>query len=172
MKRKNYFKRTAFIMQTLEHEAATTINAARATPVPPFRPGDVIHVKLAVPENKRRPAEFRGLCIARRNRGLGSSFTLRSVLNNHAIERSFPLYSPHVLEVRVAERRKVARAKLYYLRRKPLKFSRVGGGGGGKGAAAGGGGIGGAPLVLSGAEAADAAGRAAAAAKAAKAAEV
>ncbi len=67
------------------------VTAARAVPVPPFRPGDVVHVKLAVPENKRRPAEFRGLCIARRNRGLGSSFTLRSVLNNYAVERSFPL---------------------------------------------------------------------------------
>ena len=65
--------------------------AARATPVPAFRPGDVVHVKLAVPENKRRGAEFRGLCIARRNRGLGSSFTLRSVLGNYAVERSFPL---------------------------------------------------------------------------------
>ncbi len=48
----------------------------------------------AVPENKRRPAEFRGLCIARRNRGLGSSFRLRSVLNNFAVERSFPLCAP------------------------------------------------------------------------------
>ena len=115
MKRKSYFKRAAYIMQarlrptrassprcsrltpsfpppqTLEHEAALRALAARATPVPAFRPGDVVHVKLAVPENKRRGAEFRGLCIARRNRGLGSSFTLRSVLGNYAVERSFPL---------------------------------------------------------------------------------
>ena len=83
-----------------------------------------------VPENKRRPAEFKGLCIARRNRGLGSSFTLRAVLNNHAVERMFPLYSPHILDMEVTERRKVARAKLYYLRNKPLKMSRVGTGGG------------------------------------------
>ena len=83
-----------------------------------------------MPENKRRPQEFKGLCIARRNRGIGSSFTLRAVLNNHAVERMFPLYSPHILEMEVTERRKAARAKLYYLRRKPLKFSRVGTGGG------------------------------------------
>jgi large subunit ribosomal protein L19 len=82
-----------------------------------------------VPENKRRVVEFKGLCIARRNRGLGSNFTLRAVLNNHAVERIFPLYSPHILEMEVTERRKVARSKLYYLRRKPLKFSRVGTGG-------------------------------------------
>jgi hypothetical protein len=82
-------------------------------------------------------------------------------------------YSPHVLEVRVSERRKVARAKLYYLRRKPLKFSRVAGGGAGGsgGGSAGAGGVGGAPVVLSGAQAADAAARAAVAARAAKAAE-
>lgn len=84
-----------------------------------------------VPENKRRPAEFKGLCIARRNRGIASSFTLRAVLNNHAVERMFPLYSPHILEMEVTERRKAARAKLYYLRDKPLKFSRVGTGGSG-----------------------------------------
>ena len=83
-----------------------------------------------MPENKRRPAEFKGLCIARRNRGLGSNFTLRAVINNHAVERMFPLYSPHIREMEVTERRKAARAKLYYLRRKPLKFSRVGTGGG------------------------------------------
>ena len=82
-----------------------------------------------MPENKRRIVEFKGLCIARRNRGLGSNFTLRAVLNNHAVERIFPLYSPHILEMEVTERRKAARSKLYYLRRKPLKFSRVGTGG-------------------------------------------
>ena len=93
-----------------------------------------------MPENKRRPAEFKGLCIARRNRGLGSSFTLRAVLNNHAVERMFPLYSPHILDMEVTERRKVARAKLYYLRNKPLKMSRVGTGGSVAGAEAAAGG--------------------------------
>ena len=90
---------------------------------------DASRAAQVVPENKRRLVEFKGLCIARRNRGIGSTFTLRAVLNNHAVERVFPLYSPHVLEMEVTERRKAARAKLYYLRRKPLKFSRVGTGG-------------------------------------------
>lgn len=85
----------------------------------------MLEVQLAVPENKARPASFRGLVLARRNRGIGSSFLLRSVVNNYVVERAFPLYSPHVLGVKVLERRRAARAKLFYLRNKPLSASRI-----------------------------------------------
>lgn len=125
VKRKSLFKRAAFIMQTLEHEAAAAASTAR--PVPPFRPGDVLDVHMTVPENKARPTSFRGLVIARRNRGIGSSFLLRTVLNNFVVERAFPLYSPNVLAVKVVERRSAARNKLYFVRSKPLKQSRVAG---------------------------------------------
>ena len=133
MKRKSLFKRTAHIMQTLEHEAA--LDAAAQRPLPPFRPGDVLDVQVTLPENKGRPSAFRGLVIAVRNRGIASCFHLRSVVNNFVVERSFPLYSPHVQNIAVVERRKSRRAKLYYLRRKEIKYSRVVGGGGAGGAA-------------------------------------
>ena len=122
-KRKNYHKRCAFIMQTLEHEKMTEI--AATSPVVPFRPGDVVRVKVEVLENRRRANDFTGVCIARRNRGMGSTFTLRTVLANAPVERTFPLYSPTIKEFEVLERRKVRRGKLYYLRDKPLRFSRV-----------------------------------------------
>ena len=122
-KRKTYQKRCAYIMQTLEHEKMSEIAAGSA--VPAFRPGDVLRVKVEVLENRRRANWFTGVCIARRNRGMGSSFTLRSVMANVPVERTFPLYSPTVKEVEIVERRKVRRAKLYYLREKPLRYSRV-----------------------------------------------
>jgi large subunit ribosomal protein L19 len=122
-KRKTYQKRCAYIMQTLEHEKMSEIAAGSA--VPAFRPGDVLRVKVEVLENRRRANWFTGICIARRNRGMGSSFTLRSVMANVPVERTFPLYSPTIKEMEIVERRKVRRAKLYYLRDKPLRYSRV-----------------------------------------------
>jgi len=133
VKVKSLFKRAAHMMEALESEAAAARAAAR--PLPPFRVGDVVDVSLSVPENKGRPSAFRGLVIARRSRGLASSFRLRSVVNNFIVERSFPLYSPHLTQLTVVERRKVARGKLFYLRRKPISASRVPGGGGAGGAA-------------------------------------
>jgi large subunit ribosomal protein L19 len=122
-KRKTLQKRAAFLMQTLENEKMREI--ARSSPVTPFRPGDVIRVKVAVLENRGRANNFTGICIARRNRGLGSSFTLRSVVAGVPVERTFPTYSPTIKEFEVLERRKVRRGKLYYLRDKPLRYSRV-----------------------------------------------
>ena len=122
-KRKSYFKRCGHIMETLEREHMKELAAKRA--VVPFRPGDVVKLTLEVPENRRRTQTFTGICIAKRHRGMGSSFTLRSAMGNLAVERSFPLYSPNIKGFEVLERRKVRRAKLYYLRDKPLRFSRV-----------------------------------------------
>jgi large subunit ribosomal protein L19 len=93
--------------------------------VVPFRPGDVVRVKVEVLENRRRANWFTGIVIARRNRGMGSSFTLRSVMANVPVERTFPLYAPTIKAMEIVERRKVRRAKLYYLRDKPLRYSRV-----------------------------------------------
>jgi large subunit ribosomal protein L19 len=121
-KRKTYQKRMKFLMQTLEVEKMREI--AKTSPVVPFRPGDVIRVKVEVLENRRRANDFIGICIARVNRGMGSSFTLRSVVANQPIERTFPTYSPTIKEFEIIERRKVRRAKLYYLRDKPLRYSR------------------------------------------------
>ena len=122
-KRKTYQKRCKFIMQTLEHEKMTEI--ARDSPIVPFRPGDVIRLRAEVLENRRRANWFTGVCIARRNRGIGGSFTLRSVVANVPIERTWPLYAPTIKEFEIVERRRVRRNKLYYLRDKPLRYSRV-----------------------------------------------
>ena len=122
-KRKSYFKRCGHIMETIEREHMKELAMART--VVPFRPGDVIKLTLEVPENRRRTSTFTGICIAKRHRGLGSSFTLRSVISGLVVERSFPLFTPNIKGFEVLERRKVRRAKLYYLRDKPLRFSKT-----------------------------------------------
>jgi|TARA_B110000003_G_scaffold276194_1_gene321429 large subunit ribosomal protein L19 len=121
-KRKSYFKRCGHIMETLEREHMKELAKERA--IVPFRPGDVVKLTLEVPENNRRTQTFTGICIAKRHRGMGSSFTLRSAIGNLVVERSFPLFTPNIKAMEVVERRKVRRAKLYYLRDKPLRFSR------------------------------------------------
>jgi large subunit ribosomal protein L19 len=140
IKRKNLFKRSAYIMQTLEYEAAAAAAASRPA-IPAFRAGDVLDIQFAVPDNKERLTTFRGLVIARYNRGISSSVTLRAVIHDNAVERTFPLYSPHIKSITLVERRHAARAKLFFLRRKPLRDSRIAGGGivsaGAAGAAAG-----------------------------------
>ena len=134
-KTKSLFKRAAHIMQSLEHEAALKSVAERVKPLQAFRVGDVVDLQVSLPDNKARLSSFRGLVIARRNRGLASSVRLRSVVNNFIVERAFPLYSPNLKSLTVVERRKAVRAKLYFLRRKPIKASRVAQGGGAGGAA-------------------------------------
>jgi large subunit ribosomal protein L19 len=121
-KRKSYFKRCGHMMETLEREKMKELAAERH--IVPFRPGDVVKLTLEVPENNRRTQTFTGVCIAKKHRGLGSSFTLRTAIGNLAVERSFPLFTPNIKAMEILERRKVRRAKLYYLREKPLRFSR------------------------------------------------
>ena len=126
-KRKTYEKRAGHMMETLERERITEmLNEREGVKISPFRPGDVVQLTMEVPENRRRTQRFTGICIARKNRGLGSSFTLRTMLGNVGVERMFPLYSPNIKELVVVERKRVRRAKLYYLRDRPARFSRVG----------------------------------------------
>lgn len=126
-KRKTYEKRAGHMMETLERERITEmLNEREGVKISPFRPGDVVQLTMVVPENRRRTQRFTGICIARKNRGLGSSFTLRTMLGNVGVERMFPLYSPNIKELVVVERKRVRRAKLYYLRDRPARFSRVG----------------------------------------------
>ena len=122
------FKRCAYLMQTLDYEATSAAAALRPA-VPAFRAGDVLDIQVAVPDNKDRVTTFRGLVIARYNKGISSSVVLRSVIHDHAVERSFPLYGPQLRSITLVERRHAARAKLFFLRRKPLRDSRVSGGG-------------------------------------------
>lgn len=125
-KRKFLPRRMAHLMQTLEAEREAASTAAR--PLPDFRPGDALEVRLAIAENRGRPATLRGVCIARRAAGWRSSLTLLShIPGGGVVTRAVPLHSPALQEVRVLERARVKarRAKLYYLARRNPKEWRV-----------------------------------------------
>lgn len=115
-KRKFLPRRMAHLMQKLEAEREAASLAAR--PLPDFRPGDALELRLAIAENRGRPATLRGVCIARKSAGWRSSVTLLShIAGGGSVVRSVPLHSPSLQEVRVLERARVKarRAKLYYL---------------------------------------------------------
>lgn len=93
--------------------------------IPPFKSGDTVTVKVMVIEGEnRRQQAFQGVVIARRNRGLGSTFRVRKIVGTEGVERSFHLYSPNI-EVAVDRRGHVRRAKLYYLRNRFGKSARI-----------------------------------------------
>jgi large subunit ribosomal protein L19 len=75
--------------------------------------------RQVVPENHYKVEKFKGLVIARRNRGMGSSFSMLNHVAGQMVVRMWPLYSPHVLEMKILERRKVRQNKLYYMKRRP-----------------------------------------------------
>ncbi|MBU2785760.1 MAG: 50S ribosomal protein L19 [Acidithiobacillus ferriphilus] len=94
--------------------------------LPPFGAGDTVAVHVRVKEGDRERIQiFEGICIARRNRGLHSAFTIRKISNGEGVERVFPSYSPLVTKVEVKRRGDVRRAKLYYLRDLSGKAARI-----------------------------------------------
>ena len=94
--------------------------------IPEFGPGDTIVVQVRVKEGEReRLQAFEGVVIARRNRGLNSSFTVRKISHGEGVERVFQTYSPSVAEITVKRRGDVRRAKLYYLRGRTGKAARI-----------------------------------------------
>lgn len=94
--------------------------------IPVFSPGDTIVVQVKVKEgNRERLQAFEGLVIAKRNRGLNSSFTVRKISHGEGVERVFPTYSPLIEEIKVKRRGKVRRAKLYYMRNLRGKAARI-----------------------------------------------
>ncbi|MDZ3836900.1 MAG: 50S ribosomal protein L19 [Rhodospirillales bacterium] len=112
------------IIQQLEQEQIARLSGDR--PVPYFAPGDTVRVKVKVVEGSReRVQAFEGVCIARRNRGLNSSFTVRKISYGEGVERVFPLYSPNVSGIEIVRRGDVRRAKLYYLRALRGKRARI-----------------------------------------------
>lgn len=93
--------------------------------IPEFSAGDTVQVNIRVVEGeKERTQAFEGVCIARRNRGMGSSFTVRKMSFGEGVERVFPLYSPNI-EIKLVRRGVVRRAKLYYLRGRLGKSARI-----------------------------------------------
>jgi large subunit ribosomal protein L19 len=129
------------LMQSLEQEAVKKLAAKRA--IPDFAPGDTLRVTIIVEEDKaadkaekaekgdkdakphRRTQAFEGVCIARKNAGINSSFTLRKISYGEGVERIFPLYSPRIVSIEVVRKGSVRRAKLYYLRGRTGKKARI-----------------------------------------------
>lgn len=94
--------------------------------IPTFAPGDTIVVQVKVTEGEReRLQAFEGVVIAKRNRGLNSSFTVRKISHGEGVERVFQTYSPVVDSIHVKRRGDVRRAKLYYLRGRAGKSARI-----------------------------------------------
>jgi len=94
--------------------------------VPDFSPGDTLVVQVKVKEGSReRLQAFEGVCIAIRNRGLNSAFTVRKISHGEGVERVFQTYSPSVAGIKVKRRGDVRRAKLYYLRGRTGKAARI-----------------------------------------------
>jgi large subunit ribosomal protein L19 len=94
--------------------------------IPAFAPGDTVVVQIRVKEGDRERVQgFEGIVIAKRNRGLNSSFTVRKISHGEGVERVFQTYSPLVQEIIVKRRGAVRRAKLYYLRDRTGKAARI-----------------------------------------------
>jgi len=112
------------LIETLEREAIDALTADKK--IPEFRPGDTLKVGVKVVEGDRsRVQNFEGVCIARSNKGVGSSFTVRKISFGEGVERVFPLHSPNIESITVVRRGKVRRAKLYYLRERRGKSARI-----------------------------------------------
>jgi large subunit ribosomal protein L19 len=112
------------VIEELEKEQLDKLVQER--PIPEFAPGDTVKVNVKVVEGTReRVQAYEGVCIARKNSGLNSSFTVRKIASGEGVERVFPLYSPNIASIDVVRRGDVRRAKLYYLRELRGKRARI-----------------------------------------------
>jgi large subunit ribosomal protein L19 len=112
------------LIQQLEAEQIAKFNESKK--IPEFRPGDTLRVGVKVVEGDRtRVQAYEGVCIARANKGMGSSFTVRKISFGEGVERVFPLYSPNIESIDVVRKGVVRRAKLYYLRGRTGKAARI-----------------------------------------------
>ena len=110
------------LIQKLEQEEIKRLGKN----VPDFSPGDTVVVNVNVVEGDRKRAQaFEGVVIAKRNRGIGSSFTVRKISSGEGVERTFQTYSPLIASVEVKRKGEVRRSKLYYLRQRSGKSARI-----------------------------------------------
>jgi large subunit ribosomal protein L19 len=110
------------LIQQLEQEEIARLGKS----VPDFAPGDTVVVSVKVKEgNRERLQAYEGVVIAKRNRGLNSSFIVRKVSSGEGVERTFQTYSPLIGNIEVKRRGDVRRAKLYYLRARSGKSARI-----------------------------------------------
>jgi large subunit ribosomal protein L19 len=112
------------LIQKLEQEEVTRIAGGKK--IPDFAAGDTVVVNVNVVEGTRKRAQaYEGVVIARRNRGINSSFIVRKISSGEGVERTFQLYSPSIASIEVKRRGDVRRAKLYYLRDRSGKSARI-----------------------------------------------
>lgn len=112
------------IIDILEQEEIQRLTAGN--PRPEFNPGDTVVVNVNVVEGTRKRVQaYEGVVIAKRNRGLNSSFIVRKISSGESVERTFQLYSPQIATIEVKRRGAVRRAKLYYLRSRSGKAARI-----------------------------------------------
>ena len=113
---------TMNLIQTLEQEEIARLNKT----IPAYAPGDTVIVSVNVVEGTRKRMQaFEGVVIAKRNRGLNSSFIVRKISNGEGVERTFQVYSPLIAKIEIKRRGDVRRAKLYYLRSRSGKSARI-----------------------------------------------
>ena len=112
------------ILEQFEKAQVEALSAGKT--FPDFGPGDNVRVNVKIVEGaNERVQAYEGVCIARKNRGLHSTFTVRKISNGEGVERTFPLYSPRIESVALIRRGDVRRAKLYYLRNLRGKAARI-----------------------------------------------
>ena len=110
------------LIQKLEQEEMQRMKKS----VPEFSPGDTVVVRVNVVEgDKKREQAYEGVVIAKRNRGLNSSFIVRKISSGEGVERTFQLYAPSIASIEVKRKGDVRRAKLYYLRARSGKSARI-----------------------------------------------
>ena len=110
------------LIRTLEQEEIKRLKKE----VPDFSPGDTVIVNVNVVEGERKRSQaFEGMVIAKRNRGLNSSFIVRKISSGEGVERTFQTYSPLIASIEVKRKGEVRRAKLYYLRARSGKSARI-----------------------------------------------
>ncbi|MBT5752140.1 MAG: 50S ribosomal protein L19 [Rhodospirillaceae bacterium] len=113
------------VIQEIENEQVEKLAAGKEA-IPKFAAGDTLKIHIKVVEGTRERVQvFEGVCIARKNGGLNSSFTVRKVAYGEGVERLFPLHSPRIEKIEVVRHGRVRRAKLYYLRGRTGKRARI-----------------------------------------------
>jgi large subunit ribosomal protein L19 len=112
------------VIEQIEKEEVARLSEGKA--IPDFAPGDTVVVNVNVVEGTRKRTQaYEGVVIARRNRGLNSSFIVRKISSGEGVERTFQLYSPTIASIEVKRKGDVRRAKLYYLRERSGKSARI-----------------------------------------------
>jgi large subunit ribosomal protein L19 len=110
------------LIQTIENEEIARLGKT----IPQFAPGDTVVVNVNVVEGDRKRVQaYEGVVIAKRNRGVNSSFIVRTISSGEGVERTFQTYSPLIASIEVKRRGDVRRAKLYYLRERSGKSARI-----------------------------------------------